>query len=191
MPSLFSIYYTKCFTRLWNKRRSNNRRFFIWKMQISSAALNRSFTVIMSKTQSLNDAAVRGCCLCVPRHLPKIVGCVGREKKQWIYVSSSLIFCESLLRQVATPFCNCTCSLRLNCAISVLMWGIFYDNVFEAKLCVSPRCNFQSTWKSSFNVSQRLVNRGVLSTRRESTPKLQPYENTIVVMKSLTELQRL
>ena len=50
-------------------------------------------------------------------------GCVLQIKAQNQFVSSSLIFCESLLRQAATPFCivPVTFDLTVVSTFSVLM----------------------------------------------------------------------
>ena len=111
------------------------------------------------------------------------------------FVSSSLTFYESLLRQAATPFgILVTLDLAVPFTFSVLMCEIFCDNVFEAKLSLSPRSNFfQTTRQRSFKMNRWSLKWDVLSTRGKLVAKLQQlqlYGNTVVVRKSSTVADR-
>ena len=119
--------------------------------------------------------------------------CFAKKNTESIYVSSTLSFYESLLKQAATSFgiLAVIFDLIVPSTFSVLMWGIFYDNVFEAKLWLSPRSNFfQTTRQRSFNINRRSLNRDFLGTRRKSMPKLQQlqlYGYTNVAMETITK----
>ena len=109
------------------------------------------------------------------------------DKKAIIYVSSSFMFCKSLLWQAPTPLgiVPVTLDLTMGSTFSILMWGIVYDNVSEAKLWLSPRSNILRTtrWRS-FNINRRSLNRDVLRSRGKSVAKfrqLQLHGNTTVM----------
>ena len=90
-----------------------------------------------------------------------------------------LIFCESLLRQAAKPFgiILVTFHLTVPSTFSVLMRGIFYEKVSEAKLWFTPWSNFfQTTCWRSFDINRWSLNRDVLSTWRKLVAKLQQLQ---------------
>ena len=99
-------------------------------------------------------------------------------------IPSSLIFCESLLKQAATPFgiAPVTFDLTVPFTFSVLMWGIFYDNASKQNCGSHPSLIFfQTTRLHSFNMNSRSLNREVAKLQQ-----LQLYRNTIVVRESQT-----